>query len=113
MGRPKGGKNRHYSAEFKLGLMHELESGSSSRELGENYGIRSSTIRAWVKKYKEGGSSALINKRKPGNPFAGAHCKKFESEEERLRYELAIKEVEIMKLKKRLELQRKEHSQKK
>lgn len=113
MGRPKGGKNRVYSYEFKLSLMKELEAGNSSYYLGKLHDIMPSTINAWARKYVKNGSSALKNKRKPGNPMGGAHFKKFSSEEERLRYELALKEVEIMKLKKLIKLQRKEESQNK
>lgn len=106
MGRPKGGKNRFYTTEFKLRIMEELEQGDSTRSLGEKYNINYRLIAAWATKYRNGGEEALTNKRKPGNSFGGAYNKKFKTEEERLRYELAIKEVEIMKLKKLIELQK-------
>ena len=113
MGRPKGGKNRVYTYDFKLLLMSELEGGSSSYYLGKKHNIESSTIRSWARIYRELGPESLRTKRKPGNPNAGKYNKIFESEEERLRNELALKDVEIMKLKKLIELQRKEVLQKK
>lgn len=113
MGRPKGGKNRFHSQELKLKIIKEIEGGSSKRQVGIKYGISHGLISSWIKKFESGGPDALYAKRRPGNPMAGAHLKKFESELERLRYEVALKDVEIMKLKKLMEIRGKEGFRKK
>ena len=43
---------RRYSESFKLKILSELSTGKhSKRELGSIYGISSSTINEWIKKY--------------------------------------------------------------
>ena len=113
MGRPKGGKNRYYSAEFKQSIVKELINGESTRNLAAKYSISRSNILNWSRKYKEEGLEALEPKRKPGNPYSRITSKKQPTEVEILRYELAKAEVEIVKLKKQLEIKRKEELQKK
>lgn len=113
MSRPKGGSNRYYSKEFKTEIIKELLSGESIPSLSKKYEINKSNIGRWSKQYKECGEAGLDAKRRPGNPFGGAHHKKHISETEQLRYELAKAEVEIVKLKKQLEIQRKEEIRKK
>lgn len=113
MGRPKGGKNRYYSKEYKLEIIQELLEGASTRSLSQKYGISKSNINRWSQQYREQGKKGLENRRKPGNPFGGAHNKKHVTEVDRLRYELAKAEVEIVKLKKWLEIQEREESQRK
>ena len=113
MGRPKGGSNRYYSKQLKLEIISELLSGESTRSLSTKYGINKSNIGRWSKQYKEYGEQGLETKRKPGNPYGGRHNKKHISEVDQLRYELAKAEVEIVKLKKQLEIQVREESQKK
>ncbi len=113
MGRPKGGKNRYYTTEFKMKMMKELETGESTRSLQKKYDVDYRLIGTWSRKYQKNGLDGLVNKKKPGNPFGGAYQKKFASEEDKLRYEIALKEVEIAKLKKLIEIQTKGESQKK
>lgn len=46
------GVTRRYSESFKLKILSELSTGKySKRELSRIYGINSSTINEWVKKY--------------------------------------------------------------
>lgn len=113
MSRPKGGKNRYYSKQFKMEVIREMLSGESIHSLSEKHGINTSNIERWSKQYREHGEAGLETKRRPGNPFGGAYNKKHASETDQLRYELAKAEVEIVKLKKQLEIQRKEELQKK
>lgn len=113
MGRPKGGSNRYYSKQFKMEIINELLSGESTHSLSEKYGVSKSNIGRWSRQYREHGEGSLENKRRPGNPFGGAYCKKHVSETDQLRYELAKAEVEIVKLKKQLEIQRREELRKK
>lgn len=113
MGRSKGGSNRYYSKQFKMGIIEELLKGDSAKNLSEKHGINRSNINRWVKQYKDYGEEGLDSKRKPGNPFGGAHNKKHISEIEQLRYELAKAEVEIVKLKKQLEIHKMEVLRKK
>lgn len=112
MGRPKGGNNRYYSKQFKMQVINEFLSGESTRSLSEKYGINKTNIERWSRQYREHGEAGLEAKRRPGNPFGGAHCKKHVSEVDQLRYELAKAEVEIVKLKKQLEIQQREELQK-
>ena len=113
MGRKKGGKSRYYSSKFKQNVIKELLNGESTRSLAAKYEMDRSNISRWIKQYKSGGFKALENKRKSGNPYSSTTNKKNPTEVEILKYELAKAEVEIVKLKKRLEIQRKEESQKK
>jgi len=46
------GVTRRYSEGFKLKILSELSTGKySKRQLGRIYGIQSSTINEWIKKY--------------------------------------------------------------
>jgi len=46
------GVTRRYSESFKLKILSELSTGKySKRQLGLIYGIQSSTINEWIKKY--------------------------------------------------------------
>lgn len=46
------GVTRRYSESFKLKILSELSTGKySKRQLGRIYGIQSSTINEWIKKY--------------------------------------------------------------
>ena len=100
MGRPKGGKNRRYTYEFKKKVVQEYRIGhSSSRELGKRYGISNSVILNWIRLYNE---DLLKSGRtyKRGNPFAALHTSKSLSKEERLELENLKLRIENERLKK-------------
>lgn len=105
-GRPKGGKNKYYSKEFKLEVLKRCFAGESEKTVAKEYGISHGMISVWNRKYREKGPAGLENKKKPGNPLAGIHRKKNLSEVERLRYELAKAQVELAKLKKLYQMER-------
>ena len=102
VGRPKGGKNKYWSAEEKYKIIkpileYELTSGEVTRRTGINNGMLS----AWVRKYKEKGMEGLRNKKKPGNPLATGRVKKhFNNREEQLEYENMKLRIENERLKK-------------
>ena len=104
MGRPKGTKNKRRSPEEKESIVLELINGEeSSYSISRKYGVSRSLLWTWVETYRnEGinGFSSKVGKHKNGNPYAALHTKKNLSEEERLRLELAKKEVECERLKK-------------
>ena len=113
IGRPRGGKNRYHSAEFKLEVVNRIVAGESSNKLAKEYDLSPGMVRRWVTNYKVSGTSALENRKKPGNPMGGFYRKKNITEIERLRFELAKAEVEIAKLKKVYELERSGAAQRK
>ena len=113
MGRPKGGTNRNYSKEEKLAMVKKHLAGESPYKLAKETGIGRSQIQRWTKQYLEGGESALVNKRKPGNPLARYTSKKTLTQTEELEYRIALlerellkKDGEIVRLKKSIELER-------
>ena len=87
MGRPKGGKNKKYSYEFKLKVIQDrLDNHLSWSELEKKYEVDHPVIIRWEKLYNEG----LLEKgrvHKRGNPFAALHTSKSLSKEERLELE--------------------------
>ena len=105
-GHPKGKRNRYHSKDFKISVVQKVLDGKSSKEVGKKYGINDRLIRQWTSLYLEGGEAALENKRKPGNPLCKYSNKKNLSEIEQLRYELAKAEIELAKLKKVCEQER-------
>ena len=100
MGRPKGGKNRRYTYEFKKKVVQEYRIGhSSSRELGKRYGISNSVILGWVSLYDEGIlETGRIQNR--GNPYAALHTSKSLTREEKLELENLKLKIENERLKK-------------
>ena len=106
MGHPTGKANRYYTKDEKLRYVKEVLEGRSSKEVGREAGINSRLIRKWAALYLDHGEKALENKRKPGNPLCRYTNKKGRSEIEQLRYELARAELELAKLKKADELER-------
>lgn len=111
-GRPKGGKNKSYTFEFRLKVVKEFLSGEALRDLEEKYEVNNSIISTWAKKYREHGEDGLKNTRKTRNPFMKYINKKELTEIEKLEYEIAKKdhellkkEIEILKLKKLRDLQ--------
>ena len=101
-GRPKGGKNKYWSAEEKYKIIkpiidYELTSNEVTRRTGINNGMLSK----WVRKYKGNGIKGLENQRKPGNPLAKIYSKKnFKNREEELEYENMKLRLENERLKK-------------
>lgn len=104
MGRPKGTKNNRRSPEEKESIVLELINGEeSSYSISRKYGVSRSLLWTWVETYRnEGikGFSSKVGKHKKGNLYAALHTKKNLTEIERLRLELAKKEVECERLKK-------------
>lgn len=106
IGRPRGGKNRYHSKDFKLGVVRRVLAGESKRNVADEYELSHGMVTKWVKLFREKGEKGLENTKSPGNPFAGLHRKKYISEVEQLRYELAKAEVELAKLKKSYQMER-------
>ena len=101
-GRPKGGKNKYWSAEEKYKVIepiikYEKTSGQVTKETGISNGMLSK----WVNNYKNEGMKGLENKKKPGNPMAKYFAtKNFNSREEELEYENIRLRIENERLKK-------------
>ena len=113
MGRPKGGTNNNHSKEEKMALVKRNLEGETLRSIERDTGVNSSLIYQWTKRYLERGESALVNKRKPGNPLAKYTRKKELTPTEELEYRIALlerellkKDGEIVRLKKSIELER-------
>ena len=113
MGRPKGGTNVSHSKEEKLALVLRNLAGESLMSLQRETGIYHAQIHKWAKQYLEDGEEALVNKRKPGNPLAKYHNKKYLTPMEQLEYKVALlerellkKDAEVTRLKKSIELER-------
>jgi transposase-like protein len=101
MGRPKGGKNKEWSAEEKLKVIRRvLEGETSSHQIQKHEGINSGMISTWIKKYQDKGIEGLINKRKPGNPLTKFQSRKNLTELEQLQYENMKLRIENERLKK-------------
>ena len=99
MGRPKGGKNRRWTAEEKLRIVNRhLKDHISMKQVALEEGISKGMLSNWVSKYLDGGEAALASK--SGNQYAALHTSKTLTEEERLRLIIAKQEVEIARLKK-------------
>ena len=104
MGRPKGTKNVMRSPEEKERIVLRcISENLPYRTLAKEIGIHPERIRTWVIKYQQYGIEGLKSKTGKcgsGNPYAALHTKKNLTEIERLRLELAKKEVECERLKK-------------
>ncbi len=99
-GRPKGGKNRKYSYEFKLMVVKDREENHLSwPDLEKKYEVVRSVMIRWVKLYGEGLlETGRIHNR--GNRFAALHTSKSLSKEERLELENLKLKIENERLKK-------------
>lgn len=106
MSRAKGIPNRYHAPEFKLELVKEVLSGKSPRVVGQAHGVNEGVVRKWVSQYRQDGEAALENKRGGGSPVVRHGDKKDLSYIEHLEYELAKAKVEIAKLKKGVEQER-------
>ena len=99
MGRPKGGKNRKYTYEFKLKAVEAyLNEHRSFRSVAAELYIAETRVRAWVKLYNEG--LLETGRKRPGNPFSALHTSKSLSKEERLELENLKLKIENERLKK-------------
>ena len=100
MGRPKGGKNRKYSYEFKLKVVEDfLNNHLSLNEAANKYEIAEKRIRDWQKLYNEG----ILNEgriRNRGNKFSALHSSKSLTKEQRLELENLKLRIENERLKK-------------
>lgn len=95
----KGTPHRKFSKDEKLKYIKlHLEDHVPIMQIERQYGIRSSLVSAWVKRYLESGEEALEPHN--GNPYAALHRSNSLSEVERLRLLVAKQEVEIARLKK-------------
>ena len=104
MGHPKGTKNVMRSPEEKEQLVLEWQTTNIGMQtFAVSKGIAPRPFMRWVHAYEEQGIDGLKSKTGKcgsGNPYAALHAKKNLTEVERLRLELAKKEVECERLKK-------------
>lgn len=99
IGRPKGGKNRKYTYEFKLKVVKDRENNHLSwTELAVKYGVYCSVIQRWAKLYNEG--LLETGRKRNGNPYSALHTSKSLSKEERLELENLKLKIENERLKK-------------
>ena len=104
MGHPKGTKNVMRSPEEKEQLVLEWQTTNIGMQtFAVSKGIAPRPFMRWVHAYEEQGIDGLKSKTGKcgsGNPYAALHTKKELTEVEKLRLELAKKEVECERLKK-------------
>ena len=104
MGHPKGTKNVMRSPEEKEQLVLEWQTTNiGMKTFAVSKGLAPRPFMRWVHAYEERGIDGLKSKTGKcgsGNPYAALHSKKELTEVERLRLELAKKEVECERLKK-------------
>ena len=101
MGRPKGGKNKKYSYEFKLQVIEDyFKNHLSEAEVMNKYSLSSSSLfDRWKNYYQEG----ILKEGKThnrGNKFAALHTSKSLSKEEQLELENLKLRIENERLKK-------------
>ena len=103
-GRPKGTKNNMRSPEEKEQIVLRcINENIPFKKIGDELGISDTTISKWVRAYEKDGLEGLKSKTGKcgsGNPYSALYNKKSLTEVERLRLELAKKEVECERLKK-------------
>lgn len=103
-GRPKGTKNNMRSlSEKEQIVLRCINENIPFKKIGDELGIADTTIGKWVRAYEKDGIDGLKSKTGKcgsGNPYAALHINKNLTEVERLRLELAKKEVECERLKK-------------
>ena len=98
-GRPKGGKNKKYSYEFKLKVVKDREENHLSwMELEKKYDIVRGVIQRWIKLYNQG--LLETGRIRRGNRFAALHRSKSLTKEERLELENLKLRIENERLKK-------------
>jgi transposase-like protein len=98
-GRPKGGKNRKYTYEFKLKVVQDREENHLSwPDLEKKYEVVRSVMIRWTKLYGEG--LLETGRKRTGNPYSALHTSKSLSKEERLELENLKLRIENERLKK-------------
>ena len=98
-GRPKGGKNRKYTYEFKLKVVQDREENHLSQpDLEKKYEAARSVMIRWAKLYGEG--LLETGRKRTGNPYSALHTSKSLSKEERLELENLKLKIENERLKK-------------
>lgn len=104
IGRPKGTKNNMRSlSEKEQVVLRCINENIPFKKIGDELGISDTTISKWVRAYEKDGIEGLKSKTGKcgsGNPYAALYAKKNLTEVEKLRLELAKKEVECERLKK-------------
>ncbi len=104
IGHPKGTKNIMRSPEEKEQLILEWrQTNMPMNGFAKSRGVAPRPFMRWVHAYEKQGIEGLrskIGKCGSGNPYAALYVKKNLTEVERLRLELAKKEVECERLKK-------------
>lgn len=104
IGHPRGTKNNMRTPEEKEQIVLRcINENIPYRTLAKELRITNTVIRTWVLAYEKDGISGLkpkTGKCGSGNPYSALHNKKNLTEVERLRLELAKKEVECERLKK-------------
>lgn len=100
IGRPKGGKNRKYSYEFKLRIMQDyFDDHLSKKEVMRKYSISSGTFDSFKHNYENGTlESGRMHNR--GNILAALHTSKSLTKEQRLELENLKLKIENERLKK-------------
>ena len=99
MGRPKGGKNKKYSYEFKLQAVKDLyDNHLSNLEVMDKYSITHGTLDGWKRNYLDG--CLKTGRKRPGNPFSALHTSKSLTKEQRLELENLKLRIENERLKK-------------
>ena len=103
-GHPKGTKNNMRSPEEKERIvLRYLKGNMSICNLAKDEGVNDKTLGTWIHSYEKDGIEGLKSKTGrcgSGNPYSALYNKKNLIEVERLRLELAKKEVECERLKK-------------
>ena len=100
----KGQKFKKYTPEEKIKYAKMIVNGElSASEIARALNTGRSTVKGWRNQYLEHGEAYFYENHHgstSGNPYAALHTKKNLTEIERLRLELAKKEVECERLKK-------------
>ena len=103
-GRIKGSKSNMRSPEEKEQIVLRcINENIPFKTLGRELKISDTSISKWVRAYEKEGINGLKSKTGKcgsGNPYSALHSKKNLTEIEKLRLELAKKEVECERLKK-------------
>ncbi len=103
-GRPKGSGGKYRSNEERILLVHNWEkSNIPVCTFARQNNIPRGTFGGWVAKYLKNGDEGLKSKTGKcgsGNPYSALYIKKNLNEVEKLKLELAKKEVECERLKK-------------
>lgn len=102
IGRPKGGKNKNYSTEYKLKIAKMyLNDHLSAVEIEKTEKVPHCNVQRWAKAYLEEGIKGLDeHHERRGNPFAALHTSKVLTNEERLYLENLKLRIENERLKK-------------